>query len=214
MGGAVAALLLVLAVIGYGYWMAGLVGGAIPANAAWREPAQGIEVFVEDNGVHTGIAFPKAMLEGALDGLVAPGDIGDPRFAAHEWLVVGWGDRAFYLETPSWADVRPATVAAALIGSDRTVLHVEHIAQPRGGPQVKAVRLRPEEFARLVAFVRASFAEGQAVRGYAAYDAFYPANGHYNAVHTCNDWTGAAFRAAGVRMGAWTPFSRTVMWWL
>ncbi|MEJ8631383.1 DUF2459 domain-containing protein [Sphingomonas sp. I4] len=38
--------------------------------------------------------------------------------------------------------------------------------------------------------------------------------GRYSAAHTCNNWTGNALAAAGVRMGWWTPFPWTVMRWL
>jgi uncharacterized protein (TIGR02117 family) len=75
--------------------------------------------------------------------------------------------------------------------------------------------LRPEEYRRLTTFISASFAKfGEMRSGYARYDAFYPATGRYSAVRTCNAWTGEALRAAGVRIGRWTPFPSTVMRWL
>ena len=49
--------------------------------------------------------------------------------------------------------------------------------------------------------------------GYFGYDAFYEGTGRYSAVRTCNSWTGAALAAAGIRVGAWTPFPVTVLWW-
>ena len=72
----------------------------------------------------------------------------------------------------------------------------------------------PAQYRRLAAYIRASFRDGGArYRGYAGYDAFYDANGRYDAVRTCNSWTGDALRFAGVRVGAWTPFPVTVMGW-
>ena len=49
-------------------------------------------------------------------------------------------------------------------------------------------------------------------RGYSDCDMFYEANGGYSFVMTCNEWTGRALRAAGVRMGLWTPFEQSIMW--
>ena len=49
-------------------------------------------------------------------------------------------------------------------------------------------------------------------RGYSVNDAFYEANGGYSFIMTCNEWTGRALRAAGVRMGLWTPVEQSVMW--
>lgn len=195
------------------YLFAGLVGGAIPAGGQ-APPERGIRIYVEDNGIHTGIVLPKHAEGVGFDDLVAPRDIADPRYAEHGWLSIGWGDRAFYIGTPTWGDVRPATIAAAAIGSDAVVLHVGHLPEPVGEPGVYPVMLTPDQYRRLVAAIRASFADGAPVQGYGPYDAFYVAHGRYSAVETCNAWTGRMLRAAGVPMGRWTPFPVTVTSWL
>lgn len=201
-----------------GYWAAGLTGGAIPANPGWRPPARGITIYVETNGVHTDLVLPKRA--GGIDWtrLVRPEHFGDPRYAGYDHLAFGWGERHFYLETPTWADVRPLTVLHAAIGSDETLVHVEYLPEPRPGPTVRPIVLRPAEYRRLAAFIRASIhaAPGetpQIDRGYQDFDTFYGAKGRYDALMTCNAWTGAALRHAGVRVGAWTPFPVTVMGW-
>ena len=141
-------------------------------------------------------------------------DLGDPRYAKFDHIAVGWGDRAFYVETPSWSDVNLATVGRAAIGSSRTVLHVEHVPAPPTGNAVRAIMLTPDQYRRLAAFVRASLGPGGKIAGgYGPDDAFYDARGTYSAVTTCNEWTGAALRSAGVRVGAWTPFPVTVIGW-
>ena len=136
-------------------------------------------------------------------------------YAGYDHLAIGWGDRRFFLDTPTWWDVRPATLIAAAIGSDATLLHVEHIPAPATTDRTtRRIVLTPDQYRRLAAFIRASLAPGgRAIHGYFDYDAFYPARGHYDAVHSCNDWTGDALRHAGVRVGAWTPFAITVMGW-
>ena len=196
------------------YLAAALTGGAIPANPAWQAPGEGVTVFVEDNGVHTGIVIPKAALGPQWRAQAAGEGLRDLRYAAQPYLALGWGDRAFYLETPRWRDLRPATALAALVGSDRTVLHVEHVAVPVPSHSVRRLVLRPQEFARLVDRLAATQAVGAPVPGYGRHDLFYPARGRYSAITTCNAWTGEVLRAAGVRMGRWTPFSFQVMAWL
>lgn len=204
--------ILLLALVGYG--AAGLIGGALPANAASVRPAQGVRIMVESNGVHTGLILPKVAAGVDWRDLLRPEDIADPRYAAYDHVAIGWGERSFYVETPTWADVRPLTVLGAAVGSDRTVVHVEHIAPPVAGPDARVVILRPEEYRRLAAFVRGSFGpRGWHRTGYARDDVFYAGTGRYDAVRTCNAWTGAALRAAGVRVGWWTPFPVTVLGW-
>lgn len=203
---------LVLILLAYG--AAGMVGGAVPANTGWRAPAQGVTIYVEDNGVHVGIVVPK--VAGGIDwrALAPARDLADPRFAGHDYLAIGWGERAFFLDTPTWADVRPATIVAAAIGSDATLMHVEHVPRPATGAHVRAIVLRPEEYRRLARAIAGSFAPGgRRYRGYAGHDAFYAARGHYSAYRTCNAWAGEMLRRAGARVGRWTPFPVTVMGW-
>lgn len=195
------------------YGVAAGVGSTIPVNADRTAPASGVTVWIEDNGIHTTIVMPKRA--GGVDWTdVFPArDLGEPRYAGWGHVAVSWGERDFFVGTPTWWDLKPTTVLRAMVGSDATVLHVEHVAPPVAGEAVRAVVLRPSEYRRLAAFVRASMGVGPAVRGYAGYDAFYPARGRYDAVRTCNWWTGQALRVAGVTMGVWTPTSAGVMRW-
>lgn len=200
----------------YLYVCAGLVGGALPAPSAPR-PRGGVTIWVENNGVHTGLVLPLVASGVDWRPIARPEHLRDPRLASR-WLAIGWGDRDFFLGTPTWADVDAGTVVAAAIGSSHTLVHLEHIRRPRTGPDVRAVMLRPDEYRRLAAFVRSSIdTRGARLRwrhGYGNFDAFYAGTGRYSARVTCNEWTGEALRRAGVRMGRWTPFPATVMAWL
>lgn len=196
------------------YGLAALIGGAVPTNAAWRPPATGVPIYVETNGVHTGIIVPKVAAGVDWRPLLRPEHLADPRYGAFDHAAFGWGERTFYLETPTWADARVATVLRAALGSNRTLVHVDHLPRPSPAADVRTLVLRPREYRRLSAYLRASFADRPGhVRGYAGYDVFYDARGRYDAFHTCNAWTGDALRYAGVRIGRWTPFSWSVMAW-
>ncbi len=206
----------VAAVVGVvaSYAVAGLIGGAIPSNRDWRAPAEGVHIFVESNGVHTGIIVPKVAAGVDWRGVARAEDLRDPRYGAFDHVAFGWGEKSFYLETPTWADVKLRTVIGAAFGSTRTLMHVDHLPRPRAGDGAREIVVTLAQYRRLAAYIRASFRDGGArYRGYAGYDAFYEANGRYDAVRTCNAWTGDALRFAGVRVGRWTPFAVTVMGW-
>lgn len=207
-------IVLALIALVIGYALAAVAGGAIPVNSGWQQAQQGVRIYVIDNGVHTDLVLPVSA-EGVNWGeLVKPGDIARPELAKQGYLAFGWGDRDFYLNTPSWTQMSPVRAGKALMGMGSTVLHVSHIAAPGEGPQMRSVVLTPDEYHRLAAYVRGTFADGPSVHGYGANDAFYPARGGYSAIGTCNQWTGGALRSAGVKMGWWTPFPFTVMRWL
>ncbi|WP_246263571.1 TIGR02117 family protein [Parasphingopyxis algicola] len=200
-----------------GYVLAGIGGSLIPANADWREPDTGITIYIHDNGVHTGIVLPRRNALADWSDLVRPDHLGDRRYAS-DHLLFGWGDRTFYLETPTWGDLRPSTAIAALFGSDASLVHVDHIAAPAAADDLRPVRITPSQYRHIASAIRAQFAldeagASQPVPGYGPADIFYEAHGRYTAFRTCNEWTGAILRNAGVRIGAWTPFNFSVMRW-
>ncbi len=201
------------------YFLAVLVLGLVPANPGWREAKEGITVFVRTNGVHTWIMVPKANAEMDWRTLVPGAHLRDPGWGAGDHVAFGYGNRTFYLETPTWGDLTMKNAFLAAFGQGRSLVHADHDHQPRPNDHQRPITLSREEYRRLAAFIRSSFqrdAQGRTIpligRGYGSSDMFYEALGPYSAVYTCNQWTGRALRRAGVRMGVWTPLSQSIMW--
>lgn len=206
-----------LLAIPFAYLLAGQIGGATPSNRDWVQAERGVVVFVETNGIHTGIIVPVSAAGVDWRDLVKDEHLGDPRYAGTH-LAFGWGERQFYLNTPTWSDVSASTIMRSAIGSDDTLVHVDHLAPPIPDDRIRTLILSEAEYRRLSAYIRASFrlnaaGQSQPVKGYGPADSFYEGRGHYDAFTTCNSWTGDALRHAGVRVGAWTPFSWSVMAW-
>lgn len=206
-----------LAAIAALYIIAGLIGSLLPAHPRAAPPADAITIYVSDNGIHTGLILPARHDLADWSDLVRPEDLPDQRNAS-EHLLFGWGDRVFYVETPTWWDLRPGTALAALFGSEGALLHVDHVAPPRSGDSIRPIVVSPTQYRAIAARIRRYFILGEdgrptSVRGYGATDVFYEATGRYSAFDTCNEWTGSVLREAGVRVGRWTPFSFGLMWW-
>ena len=201
------------------YFAAALVLGLVPANVAWREVQSGVAIFVRTNGVHTWILMPKINAHMDWRPYARPEHVRDPRWGAADYLAFGYGEREVYLNTPTWSDLSVGTALNAALGGGEALVHVEHVHDPRPDADTRRIVLRPDEYRRLVGFVRARFAlDGQGRtepvlgRGYRDNDIFYRANGGYSAILTCNEWTGRALRTAGVRTGLWTPLEQSIMW--
>jgi uncharacterized protein (TIGR02117 family) len=197
------------------YLVAALIGSLVAANGGWKEPAQGTTVYIADNGIHADIIMP-VKAEG-LDWapLVPNSDLAaaDPNA---RWVAFGSGEERVYLNTPTWWDITPRTIWSALTGG-RRVMHVEYVATPSYA--VREIRLRPEEYRRLWAAIRADFALDPLGRpqriahpGYGCCDAFYRAVGKESAVRTCNSWVARWLRLAGVKVSAWPPFVPGLLW--
>jgi uncharacterized protein (TIGR02117 family) len=200
------------------YFAAALVGALIPANSEWREPKDGVRIFLRTNGVHTWIMVPTVRPEMDWRPWVPAAHIADPRYAGN-YLAFGYGNRDFYLNTPTWWDLRPRTALAAAFGGGPALVHAEYEHDPRRDEWHRPLTISSEEYRRLAAFIRASFvrdADGRTRpvlgRGYGRADIFYEAGGRYDMFRTCNEWTGEALRSAGIRTGIWTPLERSIMW--
>jgi uncharacterized protein (TIGR02117 family) len=197
------------------YLAAALVGSLIPVNRGWKEPEQGTTIYIADNGIHADLILPIAAQGLDWKPLIPPGDFAAPDPNA-SFIAFGSGEERVYLDTPTWWDLTPRTIWSALAGGDR-VMHVEYVPSPAYA--VREIRLRPEEYRRLWAAIRADFAldpSGRPMRiahpGYGPSDAFYRATGKESAFRTCNTHVARWLRLAGVKTSAWPPFVNGLIW--
>ncbi|HVF37110.1 MAG TPA: TIGR02117 family protein [Sphingomicrobium sp.] len=206
---------LALAAVPLLYLLAALVGSLVPVNRGWKEPDQGITVYLADNGVHADLLLPASAHGLDWRPLVPRSDFANaPAHAS--WVAFGAGERRVYLDTPTWWDLTPRTAWAGLTGGDR-VMHVEWVRNPAYA--ARAIRLTPEQYRRLWAAIRAEFeldGRGRPKRidhpGYGPADAFYEGVGRASAINTCNTWAAQRLRLAGVKTSLWPPFSQGLVW--
>ncbi|MDQ4088170.1 MAG: TIGR02117 family protein [Pseudomonadota bacterium] len=207
--------LLALAVVPGLYLLAALIGSLVPVNRGWEEPEQGITVYLANNGIHADIVMPVRAQDLDWEPLVPKSHFAAPDPGAR-WVAFGSGEERVYLETPRWRDIKPKTIWSALTGG-RRVMHVEWVSNP--GYVDRAIRLRPEEYRRLWAAIRADFEHGADGRpqlidapGYGRSDAFYWATGKASAIRTCNSWAANRLRIAGIETSLWPPFVQGLVW--
>ncbi|UGX87774.1 TIGR02117 family protein [Phyllobacterium meliloti] len=175
-------------------------------------------VLLLSNPIHTDIAFPADPDVLARLSFLRNENfqLTDPRIA---WIVVGWGGRSFYLETPTWAELKFMPLMRGLT-YDASAMHVEPIGTiDTNQPAIQRLLVSPEAFDAMLANMLASFqrdAEGKAVMidgaGYGPNDRFFEAKGTFTALLGCNTWTGAILRAGGLRTGVWNPLPQSLVW--
>ncbi|HEX8957145.1 MAG TPA: TIGR02117 family protein [Burkholderiaceae bacterium] len=194
------------------YALTALVLGVVPVNRDFRQSAQGIDISIHANAVHTDLIVP--VKSDARDWNTRL-----PNLAGAAYLAIGWGDRAFYLETKQWADLKADNALRALAGFDGTLLHVEPLGRPLESAEVVKLRISPAQYVKLVAAIDDSFAldaygKPIVVAGahYDERDAFYEATGRYSLFSTCNDWGRAALAQAGIRTAVWAPFAPALLY--
>ena len=172
-------------------------------------------VLLLSNPIHTDIAIPiDAGVLARFSSLVRSGIQADLPQA--RYLVFGWGGREFYLNTPTWSELKAGPLIKGLT-LDRSVMHVDvNGAIDEDLPFVTAFDLTEAEFGRMLDFIALSFEQGPdgPIKipdfAYGQYDGFFEANGGFTALLGCNTWTARALREAGLRTGWWNPLPQTL----
>ncbi|OCP02393.1 MULTISPECIES: TIGR02117 family protein [unclassified Ensifer] len=181
----------------------------LPA-AASAAGAGSARILVLSGPIHTDIAVPLTEETRARFRFVEAAGVPIAHPQA-QWLIFGWGGRSFYLETPTWSELKAVPVLKALT-LDRSVMHVDiagRIIEPQAS--VASFDLDAAGFERLLAFISDSFTRdaGAVVSidgfSYNGNDRFFEAAGSFNALFGCNTWTARALRQAGLRTGLWNP---------
>ena len=193
--------------------LAAVLGGAA-AGWTWTRPAdpalaptggQGIAVHILDNGFHTDLAVPRAVLEARAGPLgeavrsLAPGD----------WILIGWGDAKFYVDQRPIGDrlpdglrafFRPGNASVIMLDPERTDPRLRFAPEGRA-----ALTLSPAGFNRMADRIEHSLklADGHAriaaarpgddARFFASRETFWIG-------YLCNHWSARVLNAAGLQV--------------
>ncbi|UPL50573.1 TIGR02117 family protein [Hymenobacter sublimis] len=196
-----------------------LTGTVVPLNRQFRQTPDGVTIFVVSNGFHTDVVLPMREARTGHDWLQT---LSQPaltaRFARYPYVAFGWGNEGFYLGSMGGKFPGPKAVLGALFPS-RTLMHVDfYRAAPDSGARVVPLRISPDQYRTLAAYVQRSFRPDslnhmqlRQPTGYSPVDFFFRARGRYHALRTCNDWTNRGLRQAGIRAALKAPLAASVL---
>jgi uncharacterized protein (TIGR02117 family) len=190
--------------------------GLIPVNNDFQPTADGVEIMVTSSEIHADLVLPIRNETVDWSQHFPASDFADDVSGAAR-VAIGWGNKEFYIETPTWGDLKAGTVFRALFWPSATCMHVFLWDAGTLPANARKTKISHEQYRRLVEYVRASFRRDEGGRflcikgrGYGPNDAFYEAHGSYHAFNTCNCWVGRGLKVAGVRTGWFTPLPKTV----
>ncbi|MFQ3666959.1 MAG: DUF2459 domain-containing protein [Sphingomonadaceae bacterium] len=182
-----------------------LLGALIPENPPAREPLEAVTIWLAGSAVHTELIVPVAAAGHDWQPQLPPFPDG---LRAQHHVSFSWGEREFFLNTPDWGDFELRRGIRALVAGHETLVHLYRIDRPSGRP----IRLSPDRYRQLAAFLEGEVAAWEPIAGYGKDDLFLPGRGRYSLLRTCNQWTRDALAAAGVRVGRWTPLPQGLTW--
>ena len=185
----------------------------ITVPAEKTEDPKEITIYVKTNGAHTDIVVPVRndqmdwSREIKYDDIVSTDTV-------YQYLAIGWGDKGFYLETPTWAELKPSVAFKAAFWLSTAAMHATYYKSMTEDDRCEKIAVSKKQYAELINYITKWFqkdADGHFINikttaNYGDTDAFYEAKGRYNLFFTCNTWANRALKACGQKSCVWTIF--------
>lgn len=178
-----------------------------------------ISIYILTNGVHTDLVVPikTEQIDWSKEVKFANTVGKDSLF---EYVGFGWGDKGFYLETPTWADLKVSTAFKAAFALSTSAIHATFHNDLVEGADCVKINISKEQYSRLVRYIQNSFRTDSAEHlihiqtnaNYGKEDAFYEAKGSYHLFHTCNTWANNGLKSCGQKASLWTPFDTGIFY--
>ena len=173
-----------------------------------------VAIYIKTNGVHTDIVVPmkNESYDWSRSVLLSGTHLTDT--SGIQWLAMGWGDKGFYLQTPTWSDLNFSTAFKAAFALSSSAIHATYYNNMTETKSCKKIMISTGQYQRLVAYLQQSFKKDTAGKiisiitnaNYGNNDAFYEGSGRYSMFKTCNSWANAALKSCGQKACLWTAF--------
>lgn len=179
-----------------------------------------IEVYLIKSGPHMDFLVPvhHTLHNWELEFPYQNNKIVDTTF---EWIAIGWGDKDFYLNTPTWGDLTVSTATNAAIGLGSGGIHATYYYDiPEEKPIIR-LKMTPLQYQQFCKYVRGNLqmknhktiplhSKVEGVTG--DYDRYYDAKGSFSIMHTCNTWVNNGLKASGQRACYWTGLAEGIFY--
>jgi len=167
-------------------------------------------IYISSNGIHLDFILPASLVERrTLEALGVPEEA--------KFVSFGWGDKGFYLQTPTWNELKFDVAMKALFLKSESAMHVDYHMSYSG--YWTPLKVCPRQLDSIKVHIMESFSrsnKGEIIRiqaaGYRRTDAFYSAEGNYTMINTCNEWVNQGLKKAKVKTAVWSPFEFGVLY--
>ncbi len=162
------------------------------------------KIYISSNGMHIDLIMPVNALPSTFVRQLFPK-------STTQFYAIGWGDKGFYLDTPSWAELKASTAMTAMLIKSPTAMHVTQFSSVQ--PHWVPITVCAEQIIILNKHITSTFetnAAGHPIEimdaGYTPDDRFYEAHGNYTGIKTCNIWVSQGLKKASIKTSRWSPF--------
>lgn len=168
-----------------------------------------MEIYLISNEIHTDLVLPIRNSVFDWESFIDPLAF---KNRPSEWIEIGWGDRQFYLEIPTWDKFSLSVALDAIFVPDPGIIHINYLATaPVNYSTARKIKISHSTYEKLVQSIKNQFQtkNGRPViianKGYGDTDNFYEGKGSFSLINTCNVWTSDRLRDIGLRHPLWSP---------
>ena len=176
------------------------------------------QCFLKSNGAHVDIVMPIKSEIYDWSTILSQSHIqfSDSTF---EWIAFGWGDKNFFLNTPTWGDLTFSTAFKAAFWLGSGAMHVTYYKEVSTHEKCLPFTLNAEQTKLLFSYILQDFVrdlDGNIVliptdKVYGPRDVFYESKKKYSLFHTCNTWVNNALKYSNYKYCLWTALEFGVM---
>jgi uncharacterized protein (TIGR02117 family) len=171
-----------------------------------------VPIYILTNGDHTDLVVPVKTAQIDWSQKIPYQDTKSKQ-GNFNYLGIGWGDKGFYLDTPTWAQLKFSTAFKAAFWLGDSAMHCTYYNEMKVGKDCKKIMLTRNQYSDLIKFIDTRFDKDKAGNDiliptnavYGPNDSFYEAKGSYSFLYTCNSWANDGLKAAGQKAALWTP---------
>jgi uncharacterized protein (TIGR02117 family) len=190
-----------------------------PANEDYKPPAGGIAIYIVSNDVHTDFVLPVNIPQKNWIKDFPLSDFSDVD-STFKYISFGWGDKEFYLNTPTWSDFKLDIALKALFLSPASLMHIEYLrSSPMESDLSKKILVTVGQYNTLVNYLENSFKKNKngnyiliKVPFKSSNENYYESDESYNFINTCNNWTNQGIKSMGIKTATWAPFDRCIFY--
>lgn len=194
------------------YIVLGLVLPLIGISAKETSEPKTVDVYILTNGVHTDLVVPVKTKIMDWNKKVLFSNVAS-QSPHYQWIAFGWGDKGFYLNTPTWADLKFSTAVEAAFWLSESAMHCTFYDDLQEDENCVKLSITENQYKDLVQYIDSKFDKtptGEYIfiptdAVYGDSDAFYEAQGTYSFLYTCNTWANYGLKAAEQKYALWTP---------
>lgn len=176
-----------------------------------------ISIYILTNGVHTDIVCPIQSSVINWSDFVAVTNVKKPE-STYQYVAFGWGDKGFYLNTPTWSDLTFSTAFKAAFWLSESAMHTTFYTNIDLNDTCIKVDISIEDYTKMVNLIKDKFqknADNKFIlipteNVYGDNDAFYEAHGTYNLFYTCNTWANSVLKKSNQKAALWTATDKGI----